>query len=143
MTKTELLTMARGVMKRWAEDRRTLGLRLRGWRDLSVQSVEAFGDVLELLDAFVNSESVGSDGEAVNYIRSVAELGWQRLAATGAAVDGMVGEEFDPDRHHAVQEIETDTSPRRWVARTIEHGLVVRGERIRRAKVVISGRRPA
>jgi molecular chaperone GrpE (heat shock protein) len=138
----ELRTLAGGVMKRDAARRRALSLKLRGWQDMSVQTVEAFADLLELLDAFASDPS-GSDTETVNDIRTAVDSGWQRLAAIGVTVDGMAGEAFAPDCHQAIQEVETQASSTRWVARTIEHGLVMRGERIRRAKVVISGRRPS
>lgn len=138
----DILALASRVMKREAAERRALNQEVHGWRDMSRQTAETFVDILELLDAFVGDPG-GSDLETVNYIRTAANLGWQRLAATGITVDGVVGEEFAPDRHQAIQEVETEASSTRWVVRTIEHGLVLRGERIRRAKVVLSGRRPS
>ena len=138
----DLLALAGNMMKRVAAERRALKQEVGGWRDMSCRTAETFADVLELLDAFV-VEPGSCDPETVNYIRTAASSGRQRLAAIGITVDGVVGEEFAPDRHQAIQEIDTDASSTRWVVRTIEHGLVLRGERIRRAKVVLSGRRPS
>jgi hypothetical protein len=141
MSTTEVRARACGVMKQNAAARRALNLELRSWRDLSRQTVEAFADLLEQLDAFALEPS-GCDAGTVSYIKGATASGWQRLAAAGVTVDGNVGEAFAPDRHKAIQEVETQASSTRWVTQTVEHGLIMRGERIRRATVVISGRRP-
>ena len=139
---TELRALAGRVMKQNAAARRALNLDMRSWRDMSRQTVEAFADLLEQLDTFA-ADASGCDAGAVSYIKGATASGWQRLAAAGITVDGIVGEEFARDRHKAIQEVETQASSTRWVTQTVEHGLIMRGERIRRATVVISGRRPS
>src|SRR5258705_5159685 len=103
----DLLALAGRLMKREAAERRALNQEVRAWRDMSRQTAETFADVLELLDAFVG-DSGGSDLETVNYIRTAANSGWQRLASTRLIVDGIVGEEFAAHPHPAIQEDETD-----------------------------------
>jgi molecular chaperone GrpE (heat shock protein) len=137
---TELRALAGSVMKQHASARRALNLDMRSWRDMSRQTVEAFADLLEQLDTLAADAS--GDAGTVSYIKGAIASGWQRLAAAGITVDGFAGEEFARDRHKAIQEVETQASSARWVTQTVEHGLIMRGERIRRATVVISGRRP-
>lgn len=135
-----LLNCARSVMKHQMARQRAVEQELRAWRDLSCHVAEACADLLESLDAFVRDPG-SADPETLAYVQAAASSGWQRLSAAGVSVDGNEGDEFDPSKHKSVQETEAGAPSVRRILRTLQHGLVLRGDRVRRAEVVVSGRR--
>ena len=119
--------------------------RKRSARDLQAgvaQSRESLlRDWLEAVDSVERALQMSHGTPAAEGLRALLEQMESILARHGVQRIGAAGEQFDPERHEAIEARVTNEAPDRTILEAVRSGWAI-GDRILRPALVIVARRP-
>ena len=132
----DALSLARGLMKSVAGERRTVERELEIFRTVLDKTALALVDTLEFLEGFLDAMGDGGCdlGEA---LRISLRVGWERLEAMGFELDREADVLFDPGRHRIIKEESESVAKEKRVSQIVNRGIRYRGRQIRPANVVV------
>jgi molecular chaperone GrpE len=114
----------------------------REWELLKQQSrTEVILEVLNSLDDFDRAFAVvepGNENEFVRGVRLIYNNLLQVLQKMGVSEIDALHQPFDPNRHMAIGQIETDEAPQGHVAQVVTKGYSYNGSVIRPAHVIVA-----
>ncbi len=103
---------------------------------LVLGSVEGLETLTQMVEAFADS----LPAEHAKALEIATRSAWDRLELAGVVRDGCLGEALDVSRHKVVKRRSTDQAPADTVVQVLSSGLLLRGERLREAAVVVAQR---
>jgi molecular chaperone GrpE len=106
------------------------------------QSREAvLRDWLEAVDSVERALQMSRGTPGGEGLRALLEQMESILARQGVQRIGATGEQFDPERHEAIEARVTDDAPDRMILETVRSGWAI-GDRVLRPALVVVARRP-
>jgi molecular chaperone GrpE (heat shock protein) len=135
-TSDDVLEVARKLMRAQALRQREVEKELeyvwRALENVSISFVETIEQLQGLLETSAIREAEGSDT-----LRFALRHALERLDDGGIALDGKVGERFDPARHRAIEESQASERGELLVMKVLSHGVTCAQRRFKPAEVVV------
>jgi molecular chaperone GrpE len=121
--------------------------RKRSARDVERRIQEARDAILrewlEALDSVERAARMDSGGQVAEGMRALLDQMEAILARHGVQRIGAAGEQFDPERHEAVDVRVTEDVPDRTILEVVRAGFAIGDRVLRPAQVVVSRRPPS